>query len=43
MGIGGYMSVEALRLLSRFNPEGILLLIFGVAIFCVPFKQLLDL
>jgi len=43
MFFGGALAVEGLRLLSNFNPEGILCVIFGVGFFCYPFKELLDL
>ena len=42
MFFGGALAVEGLRLLSNFNPEGILCVIFGVGFFCYPFKELLD-
>jgi len=42
MFFGGALAVEGLRLLSDFNPGGILPVIFGVGFFCYPFKELLD-
>jgi hypothetical protein len=44
MFIGGGIAWQGLLEITRWNIYGgILALIFGVAIFCIPFKELLDL